>query len=119
VTSTDNHTSGPTTSILSLNATVVAGIYHNLDISISDCKNSGSFCSQLTEGSPSGAPFSSSFNASFVPSTYVGTVYDADEVSLLDTAISSTSVGAYLLGSLFASGGMVTINADSLSGADH
>jgi hypothetical protein len=113
VTNSSDHPSVKVTSKVVLNAAVVAGIFHQLAITIADCKNSGIFCSTLTFNS-SAAPFTASFSASFDAQQYIDSL---GLPSALKGDVSSTPVGAYLLDSLYASGGSVSINATTLSGS--
>jgi hypothetical protein len=113
VTDSSDHPSVKVTSNVVLNAAVVAGIFHQLAITIDDCKDSGIFCKTLTFNS-SAAPFTASFSASFDAQQFIDSL---GLPSALKGDVSSSTVGAYILDSLYASGGSVSINATTLSGS--
>jgi filamentous hemagglutinin family protein len=107
VTDGSSHTSTPTTASVVLNGTVTAGVFHNLAITIS-----GNTLTSNADGAPFLYAYDPNFNApAFVSQNYTGT-----QEQLLNTGVSSSAVGAFTLGTLFASGGTITINADTLSG---
>lgn len=117
------------TAVVTINGTVIAGIYHDLDVMIPDCANSGDYCSELfltdsnfddlgnaliiaTSGMPltvaAGAPVTVAvFNPEFDP----GLLSDA-----LPAGVANSLVGAYAFGPLLASAGDVNLNATSFVG---
>src|SRR5207247_8316082 len=101
---------------LTMNGTVTAGVYHTLNITIPDSKNSGIFSSTINVA-PGGVPFTSMFNPSFDSSTFAAQYFSGTQLQAVNAGTSSTPVGAFLLGPLFASGGTVTVNAGSISGS--
>ena len=120
--STSASTSTPSSSVSSQvidNGTITAGIYHELDITIPDKRNSGIFTDQSQiQVNPDGAanvPFTATFDPSFLPSTE-NAFFDPATSAALDSNTSATPVGALTFGPLFAAGGIVTVNASSLSG---
>jgi len=117
-----------TTSTLTDNGTVTAGAYHNLTITIADCRDvAGVYCSQVSQ--ISGMPVLSSWNPAFDPQAYLqlnypgsitsalGTLLLSNTGSVFSTQVSATPVGAITLGGLAASGGTVTVNADKIIGS--
>ena len=141
---TDGHSSKstPTSSTLTLNGTVTAGIYHELSITIPDDGSSpisGTPYSSTvdvngTQTTVASAPsesllnnstfmaFTASFDPSFNPFTTIqnaanaGAFPDSGEAAALEDAVYHGDVGAIVLGSLFAAGGDVTVNAGTLAG---
>ncbi|MBL8225533.1 MAG: leukotoxin LktA family filamentous adhesin [Chromatiales bacterium] len=118
VTVTDSEVAVATTANVVHNGTVTAGIYNRLELEIPDCRNSGIFCSTLnvlTQGDV--APFLSTWVPAFNPAQFVAQNFSGNSGQLLLSGVSSTPVGARTFGTLFVSGGQVTVNADSLSGS--
>jgi filamentous hemagglutinin family protein len=107
VTDGSSHTSTPTTASVVVDGTVTAGVFHDLAITISG--------NTLTSNAD-GAPFLYNYNPSFDAQGFVAQNYTGTQAQLLNTGVSSSTVGAFTLGTLFASGGTITINADTLSG---
>jgi filamentous hemagglutinin family protein len=115
-----------TTSTVTNNGSVTAGAYRNLTITINDCKDAGAYCSVVEQSS--GMPVTTSWNATFDPQAYLQLKYPGSVTSALGTPslsntgsvfsglVSATPVGAITLGGLAASGGTVTLNADSIVG---
>ena len=141
---TDGHSSKstPTSSTLTLNGTVTAGIYHELSITIPNDGSapiSGTPYSRTvdvngTQTTVASAPsesllnnstfmaFTASFDSSFNPFTTIqnaanaGAFPDSGEATALEDAVYHGDVGGIVLGSLFAAGGDVTVNAGTLAG---
>ncbi|HEV3085266.1 MAG TPA: hypothetical protein VGY66_36260, partial [Gemmataceae bacterium] len=110
--------SSPTSSTVTQNGTITAGIYHELNITIPNDQSSGNFSSTITTN-PDGSPYASytsSFSPSFSAPNFVNAHYSGTDAQLLNTGISSDPVGAYTLGTLYASGGVVTVNAGTITG---
>ena len=102
---------------MSINGTVTAGIYHELDITIpNDQSAPGSFYSNTVNMNSGGYPFTYSFNPSFVPSNFIQNNFSPANAMTFEPFVSSTPVGAILFNSLFAAGGNVIVNAGTLSG---
>ncbi len=113
----DSSPSTSTTSAVTIDGTVAAGIYHTLDITIPNSKNSGKIFSSTINTTSGGAPYVSQFIPDFNPQSFIGSLLSGNEASVLESGSSTTPVGAFLLGPLFASGGTVTVNAGKLSGS--
>jgi len=115
---TDGSTpSSTTSSTVTQNGTITAGIYHELNITIPI--DPSSFFSKTITTNPDGSPFASytsSFDPSFSAPDFVAAHYSGTDAQLLNTGISSTPVGAFTLGTLYASGGVVTVNANTITG---
>jgi hypothetical protein len=147
----DSSSSSNTSSTVEIDtsATVVAGYYHELDITIPPTGDSPSAGNQLsvnggdaislplpsndndTVSPDPGAPkpffpFTAAYETNFNPSAFIGQNFsdsaftgDLSSVAELDetTAPSPDLVNALELGLLYASGGNVVVNADSITGA--
>ena len=113
----DSSPSTGTTSAVTIDGTVAAGIYHTLDITIPNSKNSGKIFSSTISTNSGGAPYVSQFVPDFNPQSFIGSAFSGTHASLLDSGTSTSPVGAFLLGPLFASGGTVTVNAAKVSGS--
>jgi hypothetical protein len=107
-----------------MDGTITAGIYHELNIVIpndhSDTSQMGGFSKTLQINQGDNAPyvpFAKSYNPNFDAQSFIGTHFDPTDAILLKSGTSSTPVGAYTLGTLYASGGSVTVNAGTLTGA--
>ena len=116
---TNNFSSSPattTSSSVTQDGTITAGIYHQLTITIPDDDSAGSGFSKTINISPDGPSnlpltFSSAFNNSFdAPSFIDGLGISQTDEQLLDSGVSSTPVGAFTLGTLYASGGTVAVD---------
>jgi hypothetical protein len=132
VTDGSSSTSTNTPSSLTVNGTVTAGIYHELNITIPDAQNASAngvsgFYSDASAlvVNPDGAPhaaFAASFDPNFNPVTTIqnaanaGAFPDPGEATALEDATYNGEVGALVLGPLFAAGGDVTVNAGTLQG---
>jgi hypothetical protein len=117
-TNSGNRGDGPSTfgtATVTHNGTATAGIYHNLDITIADCGDSGIYCGQVTRNDD-GAPFAFAFSRAFDAPGYVDSNFSGTSGALLKSGLSTTPVGAVSLGSLFASGGTIAVNASTLLG---
>ena len=105
---------------MTIDGTITAGIYHDLDITIPNNNNEGNhFSSTIDVNTSSGDPYASfthAYSGSFNPQSYVNANFNSTDASALDDGVSSTNVGAITLGTLYASAGIVTINASDISG---
>ena len=106
-----------TTSVVTLTGTVTAGAYSKIDLTITDCQNSGVFCSTITDNGSS-APWSAEFVPNFILSTWAqaNLTGPARDTANDSDGISTTAVGATIIRPFFVSGGIVTLQADQLSG---
>ena len=118
----EDGTSTPKTSAASKvvqDGTIIAGIYHELTITIPDDQGKG-YTSTLTINPDQqiAAPLSVAYDPFFDVQGYIKgeTASGSDARQVAETGVSSTPVGTFTLGSLYASGGVATINADTLSG---
>ena len=108
-----------TSSSVTQNGTITAGIYHELDITIPNAQDApGGF---YTDTTPIGvntthAPFMATYNGSFSPSTEDQYFNSSTDAAAFDKDVSTTPVGALTFTPLYAAGGIVTVNADSISG---
>ncbi|MEO1205464.1 MAG: leukotoxin LktA family filamentous adhesin [Pseudomonadota bacterium] len=107
------------TSNVDLNAgsNIIAGVYNTQDIVI-DC--GGVACDHTTTPIVtliSGAPNAFSVADNFDVTSYVNNNFIALDANILLSAIDATQTNAVALGPLFASGGTVTINADTITGS--
>ncbi len=119
-TSSNSSTKASTSSSTILNGTLNAGIYHELTITIPNDHTVAPAYSKTLNVNPDGSPyitFGSNFIPSFKAPDYIGQHFTGDTAAVLNSGVSSQNVGAYSIGSLFASGGTVTLNADSLMGS--
>src|SRR5271157_907972 len=122
---------GKTTASVTQNGTITAGIFNNLKIDIPDKQDApGGTYSQSVTITDSGSSYFPQVNGKstaptltyayvppFDPQTFIMTYFpDQSEESKLSSGVASETVGAMALGQLYASGGSVTLNADSLSG---
>ncbi len=101
------------------NGTITAGIYHELDITIPDAHDAGIFTDAtpgVIEVNATHAPFMVSFDSSFSPSSEDPYFGSQDDAAAFDKDTSTSPVGALVFGPLYAAGGTVTVNADTLSG---
>jgi hypothetical protein len=106
-----------TNSTVTMDGTVTAGIYHELDITIpNDQSAPGSFFSNTVDMNSGGYPFTYAFNPSFLPSVFVQDDFSPSNAMTFEPYVSSTAVGAIVLGPLYAAGGNVIVNAGTLSG---
>jgi hypothetical protein len=118
------------TAVVTINGTVTAGIYYDLDVMIPNCANSGGyFCSelQLTDGSFDNLGNALTSATTGMPLTVVAgapadvAIFDANFnpgslSSVLPSGVASGTVGAFAFGPLLASAGVVNLNATSFSG---
>ncbi len=139
---TTDGSSNPTalaTSSVTMDGSIAAGIFHQLDITVPNDQTAGGFygntlvangattslqtapSSSLISG-PSFAAFTASYDPYFNPYNTIanapaGAFPDPGEVTALEDAVYHGAVGAIVLGPLFAAGGDVTVNAGSLQGS--
>ena len=139
-----------TSSTVTIDGTITAGVFHDLDITIPDDNtataggnaiysntievdgvrttvNTATPAPQSTQPStvmsPTSAAFTAIFDPSFNPYTTIqnavnaGALTDLTEATQLEQLVYDGAVGAIVLGPLFASGGDVTVNADTLQGS--
>ena len=110
-----------TTSSVTQNGTITAGIYHELNIVIPDAQNSGIY----TDATP--IQVNPTDNAQFGLYRRRSTRASArrartrifgsqDDATAFDKDTSTSPVGALSFGPLYAAGGIVTVNADKLTG---
>ncbi len=100
--------STPTSSRVDFDGSITAGVFHRLDIAING--NSLSYNSDA-------APFLFSYDNSFHAPSYIAANYTGTSAQLLDSGVSQSNVGAFTLGTLYASGGTATLHADTLAGS--
>ena len=101
------------------NGTITAGIFHELNIVIPDAQNSGIYTDTPIQVNPDGspyAPFTVMFDSSFSPSSEDPYFSTQDDAIAFDKDVSTTPVGSTRFRPLYAAGGIVTVNADTLSG---
>ncbi|MCY2964491.1 MAG: hypothetical protein NT069_12795, partial [Planctomycetota bacterium] len=115
---------GVATESVTLNGTIAAGVFHEVTVSIPNDRTGGDgFSSTITVTASGPAALrpgrDDTFTPDFLPADYVGEQFTGSAAALLTSGVSSDAkpVGAVTLGSLFASGGTVSINGDSLSGS--
>ncbi|MHB1559941.1 MAG: beta strand repeat-containing protein [Isosphaeraceae bacterium] len=139
---TTDGSSNPTASASSsvtMDGSVAAGIFHQLNLTIPNSGSAGGFygntlvangatntlatagSSSLISG-PSFAAFTASYDPYFNPyhtiaNAPAGAFPDPGEVTALEDVVYNGQVGAIVLGPLFAAGGDVTVNAGSLQGS--
>ncbi|MFN0317177.1 MAG: beta strand repeat-containing protein [Burkholderiales bacterium] len=94
---------------------VVAGFYHTLNITIPDCPVGAADCA--VNAAPGGAPFTSEYDKQFNTPAFIAQHFSGPGAALIASGTSSSPVGAVTLGTLFAAGGTVTVNANALSGS--
>ena len=120
----DNTTVTPTTTnVVTQNGTITAGIYHTLNITIP--LTSGQFTDhiQIDADGPAQLPFqpTATYDPAFKAVTFVDNHFSGNDAAILASGVSpdSVPVGAYTLGPLYASGGIVTLtgNLQSSSGS--
>jgi hypothetical protein len=116
VTVSDSNPSTAGTGTVTMNGTVEAGIYHTLDITIPNSQNSGITRGTITVA-PGGVPFLSSFNPAFSSPDFAEQYFEGTDLQAVNAGTSSTPVGAFRLGALYASGGTVTVDAGVLNGS--
>ncbi len=122
--SSDSHAN--TTANVSFSGTVVAGFYHELDLTIantgdaSDSNGDTGFsgADAVTQNKNS-APVSVTYDPAFNPRDFVNSAPggDATNNALLVPYLQEGTVGAIHLGNLYAAGGNVIIDAKSLTGS--
>ena len=106
------------TSTVMQDGAITAGSYHQLTVTI---PNDGSAGAPSVRGSSSvrAAPTSYSYDSLFSPTDFIASTFsDPQEQQAFDSGVApaGTTVQAVILDPLFASGGVVTINADTLQG---
>ena len=103
------------TSSLVNNGTVLAGRYNNITLNIADCADQGLFCDAATQtGGLTQAVWTYS---TLNPIDFIAAHWSGVDQQLLDGGVTNAPAGAITLGNLFASGGVVVVNADTISGA--
>jgi hypothetical protein len=115
---------GGSSSTVVVNGSVTAGAYHELSLTVANDNSAGSGYSKTVSVNPDGAPhaaFTSGFQY-FNPYTTIqnaaaGAFSSPGVVSALQAGVYNGQVGAMVLGPLFAAGGDVTVNADTLQGS--
>ncbi|HVY08199.1 MAG TPA: leukotoxin LktA family filamentous adhesin [Burkholderiales bacterium] len=98
-------------------AQVEAGIYHTMQITITDanCPPGSATCNyDVNDGA---APFTLTHDTSFDVPAFIDDHFSGTGALLIKSGTSSDDVGAVTLGTLFAAGGTVTVHADTLSGS--
>ncbi len=110
VTNSDDNPNWASTSAVTINGNITAGFYHNLNIVIS-CNYALSCLSQTA-----GLAVTSEFNSAFNAARYVTDHFDQTVAPVLLGGISGTPVAAFLIDQMYAAGGNVTINANTLAG---
>ncbi len=127
--SVTNGSSAPhtaTSSNVTMDGAITAGYDRKLDITIPDDKSADGFYSNTVIVNPDGSPFAGftqTFDPNFNPAAAITSYYgpfptpgqQAAEQALLNNT-SSTPVGAMILSPLFATGGLVTVNAGAFQG---
>jgi len=95
--------------------TVLAGRFNNITLNIADCGSAGSpYCSHVAQaGGDTDVAYSYS---TFNPIDFIASHWSGVDQQLLDDGSANATVGVITLGNLYASGGVVTVNADTLSG---
>lgn len=116
VTVSDSNPSTAGTGTVTMNGSVEAGIYHTLDITIPNSGNSGIFSRTITVA-PGGVPFVSAFDAAFSSPDFAAQYFEGTDLQAVNAGTSSTPVGAFRLGALYASGGTVTVDTGVLTGS--
>src|SRR5665213_2051892 len=118
------------TAVVTINGTVIAGLYYDLDVTIPNCKDSsGYYCSQLkltaSDGTvlgnalltaQNGMPLTIAAGASSDVATYNAAFDPGTLSSVLPSGVASGTVGAWTFGPLVASAGNVNLNATSFAG---
>ena len=129
VTNHDGNTStSGSSATFTMNGTATAGVYHVLSITITDC-GSNTNCNPVSVA-PGGFPFLSSFcnpaspsttacndTGGFSPDLFDASLFPASLVATVNAGVSTTDVGAVILGPLFASGGLVTVDTGTIAGS--
>jgi len=104
------------TSNVTINGSITAGMYHDLTVDIALNPAAGSFTPGITihDG---GYTFSHGYDPAFTLDDFVAGM-DPSDASILRAGTSSIPVGAQIFGQMFASGGVVDIHGDtSIGGA--
>jgi hypothetical protein len=117
-----------TSSTVTINGTVTAGIYHDQEITIgcgaAICGVNDPAQLTLTSGAPlivngvmlsAGAPAVAA--QGFDPTAFVTAKFDPEVAPIMLNGVSSGQVPAFMIGQLYAAGGNVTINADTVHGS--
>ncbi|MGH8397579.1 MAG: beta strand repeat-containing protein [Gammaproteobacteria bacterium] len=97
---------------LTIDGTVIAGIYHELNININAA-------GQLQAPTTPEAPFLTANNPNFDAQAYVETLPGYADSSVLQLLASdvATNAPAFAFSTLYAAGGNVTLNADNITGS--
>ena len=105
VTNGSNYTSAPPTSVVTVGAAVVAGEYHDQEVTIN---------ANLTVSETSGAPLAYASTPTFDILTFLND--DFTGPGSFGNLVSTSAVPTVSLGALYASGGLVRIQATTLQG---
>lgn len=113
--------STPNSAVVNINGSVTAGIFHSLVITIDDCQNAGIYCStaKVLESAGSGYAVNPLFVSNFDPQSYIAAQFAggaAGSSAVLNSSVSATPVGAFFIPDLYASGGVVNVNAGTITG---
>ncbi|HEY6258284.1 MAG TPA: hypothetical protein VIY51_21075, partial [Xanthobacteraceae bacterium] len=116
-----------TSSTVTINGTVTAGIYHDQEIQIgcgaATCGVNDPAQLTLLSGAPvivNGVTLSAGAAVaaqSFDPTAFVNAKFDPEVAPIMLNGVSSGHVPAFMIGQLYAAGGNITINADTIQGA--
>ncbi len=107
----------PTSSSVTEDGKITAGIYHKLDIVIPNAGNAGVYTdTRDIQVNPDSAPFTVTFTSTFSPSDESSYFSSQADATAFDKETSSSPVGALEFGPLYAAGGIVTVNAGTLAG---
>ncbi|MGH3262288.1 MAG: hypothetical protein ACRDNS_09855, partial [Trebonia sp.] len=115
---------------VTMDGTVIAGYYNQLDLTVPNCANDGIYCSTAPTATATEYPFAVQYvgpndpltnpdgtpTTGFIAGSWAAGLFPDSLISQIDAASSTTGVGAMIFGPLFASGGDVTINATSVTG---
>ncbi len=107
-----------TSSVVTQNGTITAGVDHELSITIPDNTQSG-FTSTVNVN-PDGVPytpFNPTYNSSYLPQTVVSANFSGAGAQALSAEVSTKSVSALTFGTLTVSAGNVNVNADTIQGS--
>ena len=113
---------GSTSSAVTVNGTVTAGAYHELNITIPNDGSAGAGYSSTVNVNPDGAAYAAFlsdfqyFTTTIDNAQADGAFSNPAVVPALLAGVYNGLVGAMVLGPLFAAGGDVTVNAGTLNG---
>ncbi|HEY1852867.1 MAG TPA: hypothetical protein VGG60_17730 [Candidatus Binataceae bacterium] len=106
VTDGTDDTSAPVKSVVTIGAVVVAGEYHDQEVTIN---------ANGTVSVASGAPVAYSYDGNYAISSFLTDNFGS--TSAFGSLVSTSNVPTVALGALYASGGLIRINADTIQGA--